>query len=150
MPRKHPPAPPYGAIGAGLPFRGRHGPKLAIAITLGLLVASLVAAWAGHEHPTPAPLVFFLASFLVVSFALTVRQLGPRWAVAWIVQTALVAVLAVTVAATPDVQPRASLAPARAITISAGVGRWLDEHLGGKPKAKQPAHAPSTTTRRPR
>jgi hypothetical protein len=148
MRSKHPPAPPYGAIGAGLPFRGKHGPKLATVVTLALMFASLVIAWLTHDDPTPAPVVFFLASFLVASFALTVRQLGPRWAVAWIVQTGLVAVLAVTVAATPDVQQHARVAPARATTISADVGRWLAERLGGgKPKAKQPAHAP---TRRPR
>jgi hypothetical protein len=148
MPRKHPPAPPYGAIGAGLPFRGKHGPKLATVVTLALMVASALVAALTYEHPTPAPLVFFLASFLVVSFALTMRELGPRWAVAWIVQTALVAVLAVTVAATPDVQPRAHVAPARATVISANVGRWLAAHVFGDDQAAKPA--PTTTTRRPR
>ena len=146
MPGKRRTHAPMPAIGAGLPFRGRHGPKLATVVTMALVVASLVVAWAGHEHPTPAPVVVFLAGFLVVSFALTIRQLGPRWAVAWIVQSALVAVLAVTVAATPDVQPRARIVPARAAVISGSVGGWLADRLGGA----EPKPEPTTTTRRPR
>lgn len=154
MRKKHPPVQAMPAIGAGLPFQGRHGGKAATLVTLTLLTAAGVVAWLTHKHPSAAPVVFFLAAFLVVSFWLTLHYLGPRWAVAWVAQTAIVAVLAAVVVTTQVEQRPADRPAAKAASVSASVGSWLDRKLGHEPEKAKPAkparRKPTTTTRRSR
>ena len=127
MLRKHAPRHTTRAIG-GLPFQGKHAGRKSAIASIALLAASLVIARLQRHDPTPAPVIFFCAGWLVlylwaVSLAgckqcradgLKCKAGGPRWVSAALLAIAMTATASFAVAST-TVGER----PAMAVSVTA-------------------------------
>lgn len=174
MPPKHAPTHDAGAIGGGLPFKGRHGKRNAILACTILVTASLVVG--GLQRNSAAAVLFFCGGWLCLYLRSAWDQ-GARWAVASTLALALASVASFTAA-----QTKTGDRPAQLVSASAAGGlgqvapelrdclvRWFTtrKHEPGcgwgddttaKPKkskltnkpGKKPAKHPTSTTRRPR